>query len=72
MGSEAFCLGAQRYLIEAVGTRKTKLYVPKNSLNIRTLSYCGARQVSRIFHLLYDNATIWLPRKRDKVIDHIY
>ena len=67
VGNEAFCLEAQRYLMQAVGTRKTKLYVPKNSPNIRKLSYCGARQVSRIFRLMYDGATVWLPRKREKV-----
>ena len=67
VGNEAFCLGAQEYLVGAVGVRGTKLHVPKNSPDIRKLSYCGARRVGRIYHLLYDGATVLLPRKRDKV-----
>lgn len=72
VGNEAFCLGAQKYLMDTLGLRKIKLYVPKNSPSIRKLSYSGRRQVSRIYHLLYKNATIYLPRKREKVRPYIH
>lgn len=72
VGNEAFCLGAQTYLMDTLGLHKTKLYVPKNSPNIRKLSYSGRRQVSRIYHLLYKDATIYLPRKREQVRPYVH
>ena len=67
VGNEAFCLGAQGYMMRAVEVGRTKLYVPLNSPNIRKLAYGGNRQVARIFHLMYDGATVYLSRKREKV-----
>jgi DNA-binding XRE family transcriptional regulator len=67
IGNESFCLGAQGYLVEAIGLRITKLDRPSNAPRIRRLSYSGRNQVSRIYHLMYDGATIYLPRKRDQI-----
>lgn len=67
IGNESFCLGAQRYLVETVGLRTTKLERPKNAPRIRRLTYSGRNQASRIYHLMYDDATVYLPRKRDRV-----
>ncbi len=72
VGNEEFCLGVQRYLIGTIGVRKTKLYVPKNSPNIRKLRYGGRRQVSRSFFLMYGGATIWLFRQRNKAAPYTY
>jgi DNA-binding XRE family transcriptional regulator len=67
IGNERFCLGAQQYLIETIGLRTTKLDCPPNALRIRRLTYSGRNQASRIHHLMYDGATIYLPRKRERV-----
>jgi len=71
LGNEAFCLEAQRYLVEKTGVGKTKLNTPKHSPSIRYLIYGGTRQVSRIFHFMYDDATVWLHRKGEKVAPYI-
>lgn len=39
--------------------------------NTRMFSYCGRLRVRSIFRFLYRDATIWLPRKRDKVEPHL-
>ncbi len=67
IGNERFCLGAQRYLVETISLRITKLDRPPNAPRIRRLTYSGRNQVSRIYHLMYDGATIYLPRKRECV-----
>ena len=55
----------QAYLMRACGLRRTKLDVTNPpEERIVTLRYCGNRQVPRIWHFLYDYATVWLPRKR--------
>ncbi len=65
--NEAFCLGAQAHLMQSVGVKKTKLYAPAASPNIRRLNYCGTRQVIRIARHLYQGARIYLPRKHAQV-----
>jgi DNA invertase Pin-like site-specific DNA recombinase len=63
IGTEAFCSGARRYLGEAIGLQEVGLHPHSESPGIVTLPYGGNRQVSRIYHLLYDDATVFLPRK---------
>lgn len=70
IGSWDFCRAAQRYLIY---TAK----VPTNTIKsvsrgkMAQLEYSGTLQASRIYKLLYDNATVWLPRKRDKASPYV-
>jgi hypothetical protein len=71
IGSEIFCLGAQQYLIETLGLRTTKLDRLSNAPRIRRLSYSGRNQVSRIYHLMYDGATVCLPRKRERIHSYV-
>ena len=71
IGNEEFCLGAQEYLMKALGVRKTKLARPPNSPDIRRLNYMGRNQVSRICHLMYEGATIWLPRRREVIQPYV-
>lgn len=40
--------------------------------NIFRLKYAGRCQVSRVWHLLYDDATIFLPRKKEVIKQYIY
>jgi len=65
-----FLEGAQAFLMEACDLRQTKFKVVNRhpeSTDICALRYDGRYQVGRIFHLLYEGATIWLPRKREKI-----
>jgi hypothetical protein len=66
IGNEGFCRGAQEYLMDAVSVGQTKLRPSPNAVNegIMHLSYGGNKQVSRIWHLLYNSASVYLPRKR--------
>ncbi len=56
----------QDYLMRICKLYLVKLVrsTPRSSPSLRC---CGCTQVSRIFHLFYSDATIWLSRKRDKV-----
>jgi len=63
-----FCEGALNWLNKEFKIHKTKICFSKNINNVK---YGGRRQVSQIWHILYDNATIWLPRKKDSIKDHL-
>lgn len=63
-----FCEGALDWLNKEFGIHKTKICFNKNINNVK---YGGRRQVSQIWHILYDNAKIWLPRKKDSIKDHL-
>lgn len=67
-----FLLGLQGFLMKACQLKRTKLN-PTHWADgyICALEYTGNRQVNRIWHFLYDNATVWLDRKRNKVEKHI-
>lgn len=66
--NRVFAAGAQAFLMAQCALQQTKLDVPNPpEQRTVTLRYGGRLQVSRIFHLLYDGATIWLPRKRAAV-----
>ena len=66
VGNKGFCAGAQGYLIRELDFRETKLYPSPNARNegIVQLRYGGNKQMSRLWHLLYDDATVYLPRKK--------
>lgn len=68
-----FLEGCQGYLMLACGLRRTKLSERQDKWKgtVPTLIYGGRNQVSRIFHLMYDDATIWLPRKRGKAAPYV-
>jgi len=70
-GTRDLLEGAQAFLMATCQLRKTKLYsTPSVKFKDREtckLRYGGRRQVSRIWHLLYDDATIYLPRKKKKI-----
>ena len=66
-GNEPFLLSLQAFLMEQCSLRATKLYRRHKDIPIATLRYVGRKQVSRIFALLYRDATIYLPRKHDIV-----
>ncbi len=72
-GNVAFLEAMQQRLIEQCQLNRTQiLHRPGIVSWFGELEYSGRRQVSRIFHWLYDGATVWLPRKRERVEKYIY
>lgn len=71
--NQQFLEGCQRYLVVQCDLAYTKLSHRQDQWKgtVPTLVYNGRNQVSRIFHLMYDDATIWLPRKREKAEPYI-
>jgi hypothetical protein len=69
VGSDAFCRAAQSFLVTTVSVAKTK--IGKEGPGISRLVYGGNRQVARIYNLMYDDATIWLPRKREVAAPYV-
>lgn len=65
-----FLEGCQQYMMRACNLNKTTLSTRKDCSTC-TLIYGGRKQTRRIFHLMYDDATIYLPRKREKAAPHI-
>ena len=66
--TEQFLTRIQNILIENCQVSRTKLYRREAARPLsRILRYGGRRQVKRIFNYLYQDATVWLPRKRDAV-----
>lgn len=67
-----FLSGLQSYLESRCVLHHAKIRLRhKNSPRIGYLRYSGRNQVRSIFNLLYTDATIWLPRKRDKIEQHL-
>lgn len=62
----------QAVLMSACLLRQTS--ITRDSRQIESaggLQYGGKNQVTRIYHYLYDDATVWLPRKRDKAANYL-
>lgn len=71
IGTEAVCKGAQEFLMRECAAGKVKIPESRKSPGIFTLTYGGTRQVSRLWRLLYNDATIYLPRKRDVAAPYV-
>ena len=65
-----FCLAAQRFLEVEAKARRTQPR-PVADGKMAVLSYTGTLQVSRIYRLLHESASVWLPRKRSVVAEHV-
>lgn len=66
--NQTFLRGMQQYLMNACRLSRTKISGHKKvNAEFGVLKYSGNIQVARIFRLLYEGATIFLPRKREKV-----
>lgn len=55
----------QKILTQELGFSKTKIRFRKNAYNLR---YGGKNQLKKLFHYMYDNATVYLQRKYEKFI----
>ena len=66
--NRSFLQDAQCYLMQHCDLNRTKFDGRRRGASwFALLRYKGRLQVSRIFHLLYDGATVWLPRKREHI-----
>lgn len=66
IGNIEFITELQDVLISHLGINKTKLNIPKHSQEMAYMIYSGTPQVQRIANWMYQDATIWLNRKREK------
>jgi intein-encoded DNA endonuclease-like protein len=66
IGSRIFIQHLQLILISACNLPNNKLLLT-NHPDIIRVSYTGGKQCKRLFHYLYKDASIWMPRKKDKV-----
>lgn len=68
LGPQDFLINVQDILINNLEINRTKLYNPKNCkiTQLHVLTYQGRQNVSKIFSLIYLNATIFLERKYNK------
>lgn len=71
MGSIPFLEGCRAYLGAELGLGVVRLVRKRPGDAYAALTYCGRGNVRRLWHLMYDGATVWLPRKREKVVDAI-
>lgn len=71
IGTDDFCADAQDFLIREVSVRRVGLHPHWATAGMSTLTYGGNLQVGRIYRLLYDGASVWLPRKRDTAQPHV-
>jgi DNA-binding XRE family transcriptional regulator/transposase len=71
VGTEAFCLGAQEYLVAAASVSRTRVSPCRPGMSTYRLIYGGLHQVSRIYRLLYDGTSVYLPRKREVARPHV-
>ncbi len=60
-----FAEGARRYLADAAGAYHS--HVATHGGGMVTVRYAGRPQVRRVYQLLHEEATVYLPRKREKV-----
>lgn len=72
-GTENMMLGIQEKLINDCGYTLSKLNIrhPERYDNIRTLSYFGNGNSRKMYDYLYDNANIYMKRKKNKFNKHL-
>ena len=65
-GNENFLLPVQKILMTKCNLSLTKMKSKKGTF-AKTVIYCGNKQAKKIAHFLYDGATVFLERKKEKV-----
>ena len=66
LGSPKFIAEFQNWLMPRAKVSKAKILTPKNSPPSRSLRYTGGPQIERICRVLYQDATLYLPRKYER------
>jgi hypothetical protein len=72
-GTENMMLGIQNILINMCDFSKTKLTTryPERKNNTRSLHYFGNGNAKKYYDFIYNNANIFMKRKKDKFNEHI-
>lgn len=68
-GTERICNEIKEYLIEKIGVSDNKVF-NKTDCNVSFVYFSKKADVQNFYHLIYDNATIYLTRKKDVFINH--
>jgi hypothetical protein len=71
IGNLAFIQALQAVLMRECALRATRLSQRRVGQPVWTLTYTGRTQVGRIVEYLYDEATLFLPRKHDYVASYL-
>lgn len=66
IGNKEFMEGFQKTLIKSTGLKENKLMLKPNTPSLRILEYGGTNVVKTIREYLYNNATIYLDRKKQR------
>lgn len=69
--NERLLFGAREYLVNACGLNRVKLTRLYPVTPVFSLVYGGTGQAIRLSNLMYQDATLCLPRKRDKLIQFL-
>lgn len=67
VGNRQFLEGCRAYLLAECGPSKPQVRLLRKDGKIHALSYGGRLKVQRFARFLYGDATVWLPRKREKI-----
>ena len=72
-GTENMMIGIQDILIRRLSFSKTKLSIrhPERNHNIRSLSYFGNGNSIKFYDFIYDDATIFMRRKKNKFNEYL-
>lgn len=65
IGNEDFLFKCQTKMMENININRTKLYHPPISNKVATMYYSGMNNISKIFDYLYQDATVFLHRKKN-------
>lgn len=71
VGTFEFLNSIQNIFIKNCNVSEVKMYQAKKDKNTYELSYGGDKQCIRIYNYLYDNSSIFLNRKKEKISNHI-
>ena len=73
IGTENMILSIQEILINSIGLNKVKLFTryPERNNNIRTLMYSGKNNSLKFYNFFYENANIFMARKKNKFNKYI-
>lgn len=61
-----FISSYQNYLVQNLKFNKTNLNLYKTHPDICTMEYSGRKNIKALYDLLYKDATVYIPRKKEK------
>ena len=70
LGTSHFLEGCRQLMLRDVPLTSRAMAYDVGKRHIRRLAFAGARQTGRIYRWIYADATVWMPRKRNKIAPH--